>query len=286
MANESAVRETPWQIFSKGLLTENPSLRQMLGLCPTLAVTTAVTNGLGMGLATTFVLVCSGVVVSLLRKVIPNSVRIPAFITIIASFVTLVMMIVEAYLPALNDALGIYLPLIVVNCIVLGRAEMFASKNGPGASALDGLGMGVGFTISLTLMSAVRELLGAGTLLGFQVMPDFIEPMIIMVTPPGGFAVLGVLIAASVWLEQSRARKEGRPVEAAPDSPCDGCAIACGLGDPADPDCTKDAKDAFVDRLEAAVIEAEAAPTIVGSEPLPDTPAATTPAATAEGADA
>ena len=273
MANQTAVRETPWQIFSKGLLTENPALRQMLGLCPTLAVTTAVTNGLGMGLATTFVLVCSGVVVSLLRKVIPNSVRIPAFITIIASFVTLVMMIVEAYLPALNDALGIYLPLIVVNCIVLGRAEMFASKNGPGASALDGLGMGVGFTISLTLMSAVRELLGAGTLLGIQVVPDFIEPMVIMVTPPGGFAVLGVLIAASVWLEQSRARKEGRPVEAAPETPCDGCAIACGLGDPTDPDCAKDAQDAFVDKIEAALADAEQ-PTIVATAPLPDEPAA------------
>ena len=254
MANEAVAKQSAWENFSKGLLTENPSLRQMLGLCPTLAVTTAVTNGLGMGLATTFVLVCSGIVVSLLRKVIPNSVRIPAFITIIASFVTLTMMLVEAYLPALNDALGIYLPLIVVNCIVLGRAEMFASKNPPLASAIDGLGMGVGFTISLVLMSAVRELLGAGTLAGIQVMPEFIEPMIIMVTPPGGFAVLGVLIAASVALEQHRARKEGRPAVVA-DSPCDGCAIACGLGDPADPGCARDAADELVAKVEAALEE-------------------------------
>ncbi|MBQ3283471.1 MAG: electron transport complex subunit E, partial [Atopobiaceae bacterium] len=149
--------------FNKGLLEENPALRQMLGLCPTLAVTTAVTNGLGMGLATTFVLVCSEVVVSLLRKFIPSSVRTPAFITIIASFVTLVMMLTKAYLPALDDALGIYLPLIVVNCVVLGRAEMFASKNGPLLAAADGAGMGIGFTCSLVLMSAIREVLGNGT---------------------------------------------------------------------------------------------------------------------------
>lgn len=256
MADEAAARPSAWTNFSKGLLAENPALRQMLGLCPTLAVTTAVGNGLGMGLATTFVLVCSGTVVSLLRKAIPSSVRIPAFITIIASFVTLVMMLVEAYLPALNDALGIYLPLIVVNCIVLGRAEMFASKNPPLAAAIDGLGMGVGFTISLVLMSAIRELLGAGTLLGVQVMPSFIEPMIIMVTPAGGFAVLGVLIAASVALEQNRTRKTGAPAELAPDSPCDGCALACGLGDPADPDCARDGAEAFVAQVEKA-LEAE-----------------------------
>ena len=258
MANEAAAKQSAWQNFSKGLLAENPSLRQMLGLCPTLAVTTAVTNGLGMGLATTFVLVCSGVVVSLLRKVIPNSVRIPAFITIIASFVTLTMMLVEAYLPALNDALGIYLPLIVVNCIVLGRAEMYASKHGPGQAAIDGLGMGVGFTISLVCMSAVRELLGAGTLAGFQVMPSFIEPMIIMVTPAGGFAVLGLLIAASVWLEQSRARKAGLPVTPAPETACGACPINCGLGDPTDEACTRTAE--MVEKAGAAVAQAAARP--------------------------
>ena len=236
-------------VLTRGLLRENPALRQMLGLCPTLAVTTAVTNGLGMGVATTFVLVCSGVVVSLLRRVIPSTVRIPAFITILASFVTLVMMIVEAYLPALNDALGIYLPLIVVNCIVLGRAEMFASKHGPLDAALDGLGMGLGFTLALVGMSAIRELLGAGTLLGFPVLPPFVEPMLIMVTPAGGFAVLGLLIAASVWFEQrggAKATHDGDPSA----SLCAACPLECGLGDPGHEDC---AKEEFANKLESAV---------------------------------
>lgn len=244
------------EVFSRGLLAENPSLRQMLGLCPTLAVTTAVTNGLGMGMATTFVLVCSGVVVSLLRKAIPSTVRIPAFITIIASFVTLVMMLVKAYLPALDEALGIYLPLIVVNCIVLGRAEMFASKHGPLASAVDGLGMGVGFTISLTLMSAIREVLGAGTFLGVRVLPPFLEPMIIMVMPAGGFAVLGVLIAISVWMEQHPRHRHKVVRNAAPStSLCAACPINCGIGDPTNEAC---AKDEFVEMLEAAVSAAKA----------------------------
>ena len=240
------------QTFSKGLLEENPALRQMLGLCPTLAVTTAVTNGLGMGLATTFVLVCSGVVVSLLRRAIPRTVRIPAFITIIASFVTLVMMLVKAYMPALDEALGIYLPLIVVNCIVLGRAEMFASKHGPLQAAADGAGMGLGFTASLVLMSAIREVLGAGTFLGVRVLPPFLEPMIIMVMPAGGFAVLGLLIAASVWIEEHprhRTRYVRRKV-APSASLCAACPINCGIGDPTDDAC---AKDEFVEMLEAAV---------------------------------
>lgn len=239
--------------FKRGLLKENPALRQMLGLCPTLAVTTAVTNGLGMGMATTFVLVCSGVVVSLLRKVIPSTVRIPAFITIIASFVTLVMMLVKAYLPALDEALGIYLPLIVVNCIVLGRAEMFASKHGPVQAAADGLGMGLGFTGALVLMSAIRELLGAGTLLGVRVLPPFIEPMIIMVMPAGGFAVLGVLIAASVYVEEHprhKHRVKGEETTGPSPSLCAACPINCGIGDPTDDDCVK---DEFVEMLEAAV---------------------------------
>ncbi|MBR3317550.1 MAG: electron transport complex subunit E [Atopobiaceae bacterium] len=218
--------------FSKGLLAQNPALRQMLGLCPTLAVTTAVTNGIGMGLATTFVLVCSEVVVSLLRKIIPSSVRIPAYITIIASFVTLTMMLVKAYLPALDDALGIYLPLIVVNCIVLGRAESFASKNGPGLAAIDGLGMGLGFTGSLVLMSAIRELLGAGTLLGFKILPPFVEPMLIMITPAGGFAVLGVLIAASMWLEGGGLKRGGNDGGVPSDTLCAACPIVCGVNDP------------------------------------------------------
>ena len=240
------------QIFDKGLLEENPALRQMLGLCPTLAVTTAVTNGLGMGLATTFVLVCSEVAVSLLRRAIPKTVRIPAFITIIASFVTLVMMLVKAYLPALDEALGIYLPLIVVNCIVLGRAEMFASKHGPLEAAVDGAGMGIGFTAALVLMSAIREVLGAGTLLGVRVLPSFVEPMIIMVMPAGGFAVLGALIAASVWIEEHpRHRHRIVKKRVGPSaSLCAACPINCGIGDPTDDMC---AKDEFVEMLEAAV---------------------------------
>lgn len=215
-------------VFSKGILVENPTLRQMLGLCPALAVTTAVTNGIGMGVATTFVLVCSGVVVSLLRNVIPTTMRLPAFITVIAGFVTLVMMLVEAYFPDLNAALGIYLPLIVVNCIVLGRAEVFASKHPARDAALDGLGMGVGFTGALILMSGIRELLGAGTLLGLPVLPPFIEPMTVFIMPPGGFAVLGLLIAASVALE-ARRRKNGAEAPAPELDACAGCQM-CDLG--------------------------------------------------------
>lgn len=237
--------------FGKGLLAQNPALRQMLGLCPTLAVTTAVTNGIGMGLATTFVLVCSEVVVALLRKAIPASVRIPAYITIIASFVTLTMMLVKAYLPALDEALGIYLPLIVVNCIVLGRAETFASKNGPGLAAIDGLGMGLGFTGSLVLMSAIRELLGAGTLLGFTVLPSFVEPMLIMVTPAGGFAVLGVLIAASLWLERGGASKDGSSQPAPSDTLCAACPLICGVNDPHRVDCADGSPAAQLRRFEA-----------------------------------
>lgn len=216
-------------VLSKGILVENPALRQMLGLCPTLAVTTAVTNGIGMGVATTFVLVCSGIVVSLLRNVIPTNMRLPAFITVIAGFVTLVMMLVEAYFPDLNAALGIYLPLIVVNCIVLGRAEVFASKHPVKDAALDGIGMGIGFTITLVLMSAIREVLGAGTFAGVAVLPGFIEPMTVFVMPPGGFAVLGVLIAASVMVEARRRRRAGEPEEAAASAE-DVCA-ACQMCD-------------------------------------------------------
>lgn len=248
---------TDWQIFAKGLLAENPSLRQMLGLCPTLAVTTAVLNGLGMGLATTFVLVCSGVVISLLRKVIPDSVRIPSFIVIIASFVTLAMMLVKAYLPALDDALGIYLPLIVANCIVLGRAEMYASKHGPLHTALDGLGMGAGFTLSLVLMSAVREILGLGTFMGIPILPPFLEPMVIMVTPPGGFAVLGCLIAASLWLERRGFQPRSDETPSPAPTLCAACPLDCGLGDPSDENCAREEVVGMIERAEAAIEGAE-----------------------------
>ena len=158
-----------WQEFTKGIIKENPVLRLVLGCCATLAVTTAASNAIGMGAATTFVLVCSNVVISLLRKVIPDKVRIPAFITIVAGFVTIVQLFIQAFSPALDEALGVFLPLIVVNCIILGRAEMFASKNKVLPSLLDGLGMGVGFTATLLAMGIIRELLGAGTVFGMLI---------------------------------------------------------------------------------------------------------------------
>ena len=196
--------------FTNGLIKENPTLRLVLGTCPTLAVTTAAVNGIGMGLSATVVLICSNLAISLLRNIIPDKVRIPAFITIIAGFVSVVQMLVKAFLPAIDKELGIYLPLIVVNCIILARAEMFASKNPPLASVLDGAGMGIGFTAVLTLMGAVRELLGAGSLFSFPVTSRFISPMIIFLLPPGGFFVFGMLVAASNAIAKRSGKK---PVE-------------------------------------------------------------------------
>ena len=167
------------QEFTKGIVKENPVLRLVLGTCATLAVTTAASNAIGMGLATTFVLVCSNAAISLLKKVIPDKVRIPAYITIIAGFVTIVQLLIEAFVPALDKALGVFLPLIVVNCIILGRAEMFASKNRVLPSIVDGLGMGVGFTAALLAMGIIRELLGAGTVFGLPVLSGFMDPIVI-----------------------------------------------------------------------------------------------------------
>lgn len=212
------------KVFTNGLLRENPVLRLVLGTCPTLAITTAVFNGIGMGIAATFVLICSNIVISALRKVIPQQVRLPAFIVVIASFVTLVHMLIRAFVPALNDSLGVYLPLITVNCIILGRAEMFASKNGVVASALDGLGMGIGFTVVIVLMSAIRELLGAGTLLGLQVLPESVAPMTVMLLPPGGFFVFGCLMALAIFIEG----KMGKPVQRSVG--CDTCPVADSCG--------------------------------------------------------
>ena len=183
------------KIFMNGIIDENPTFRMVLGTCPTLAITTAVSNGIGMGLATTAVLVCSNLFISLLRKVIPDEIRIPAFIVVIATFVTIVQLIIKAFLPALDAALGMFIPLIVVNCIIFGRAEAFAFKNKPLASVADGLGMGIGFTCAITLICAVRELFGAGTLLGVQVMPAGYMPMDLLVKPAGGFIVLGLMMA-------------------------------------------------------------------------------------------
>ena len=212
------------KVFSNGLLKENPSLRLVLGTCPTLAVTTLAVNGLGMGLAATFVLVCSNIAISALRKIIPDKVRLPAYITVIATFVTVLQMLVKAFVPALDSALGIFLPLIVVNCIILGRAEMFASKNSIGLSALDGLGMGMGFTGTLVVMGSVREVLGAGTLFGIQVMPAAVDPMTVFITPPGGFFVFGCLMALVIWIEIKTNNRKVRSIG------CEGCpsASVCG----------------------------------------------------------
>ena len=212
------------KVFSNGLLKENPSLRLVLGTCPTLAVTTLAVNGLGMGLAATVVLVCSNIAISALRKIIPDKVRLPAYITVIATFVTVLQMLVKAFVPALDSALGIFLPLIVVNCIILGRAEMFASKNSIGLSALDGLGMGLGFTGTLVVMGSVREVLGAGTLFGVQVMPAAVDPMTVFITPPGGFFVFGCLMALVIWIEIKTNNRKVRSIG------CEGCpsASVCG----------------------------------------------------------
>ena len=181
--------------LTKGILKENPVLVLVLGTCPTLATTTSVINALGMGVAATIVLICSNVIISLLRKVIPNSVRIPCYIVVIAGFVSLVQMLVQAFVPDLYSALGVYLPLIVVNCIILGRAEMFASKNSVGASALDGIGMGLGFIVALLLMATVREVFGAGSFAGITipVLSQFRIP--ILTQAPGGFFVFGAMMA-------------------------------------------------------------------------------------------
>ncbi|MBR4521166.1 MAG: electron transport complex subunit E [Paludibacteraceae bacterium] len=176
-----------------GIFKENPTFALVLGMCPTLATTTSAVNGMSMGLATMFVLVCSNVVISLLKNLIPDKVRIPAFIVVIATFVTIVEMLMKAYTPAIYDVLGLFIPLIVVNCIVLGRAEAFAAKNSVGLSALDGIGMGLGFTLSLTVIGIIRELLGTGTCFGMNIYPDNFG-MLLFVLAPGAFIVLGLLM--------------------------------------------------------------------------------------------
>ena len=183
------------KIFSNGIINENPTFRLVLGMCPTLAVTTAAQNGVGMGLATTFVLVASNIAISVLRRFIPSKVRIPAFVVIIATFVTMVGMLMEAFVHELYQSLGLFIPLIVVNCIIMARAESFAYENGIVASALDGLGMGLGFTLSLTLLGSIREILGNGTWFGMQVMGSGFNPAVIMILPPGAFITLGLLLA-------------------------------------------------------------------------------------------
>lgn len=193
--------------FTKGILKENPVLVLLLGTCPTLAVTTMAQNGIGMGVAATLVLLGSNIVISLLKKVIPDKVRIPCYIVIIAGFVTIVQFLVKAYAPAIDTSLGIFLPLIVVNCIILGRAEMFASKNGIVDSILDALGMGVGFTIALLAIGSIREILGAGTWFGLQVLPDSISPIAMLGLPPGGFLTFGIVVALANWVSKGKILK-------------------------------------------------------------------------------
>jgi electron transport complex protein RnfE len=184
------------KLLKNGLFDENPVLVQVLGMCPTLAVTSSAMNGLGMGLATTSVLFGSNLVISMLRKIIPAKVRIPAFIVIIATFVTIVDLLLQGYIPALYDALGIFIPLIVVNCIVLGRAEAFASKNGPLHAIFDGIGMGLGFSLALTILGAIRELFGAGSIFGIQLLStSWYQPITIFILAPGAFIVLGFMFA-------------------------------------------------------------------------------------------
>lgn len=204
MPNE---KKSFFQVFLNGLIWENPTFTLMLGMCPTLAITTAASNGIGMGLATTFVLVCSNLFISLLRKIIPEKVRIPVFIVVIASFVTILEMLLKAYIPSLSESLGMYIPLIVVNCIIFARAEAFAFKNGPVVSIADGLGMGLGFTCAITILSGIREVLGNGTIFGAQVMPASYQPMGIMLKVPGGFVTLGLLLALVNAIKGMAAKK-------------------------------------------------------------------------------
>lgn len=181
-------------IIKNGIIKENPTFVLMLGMCPTLATTTSAINGLSMGLATMFVLICSNVVISLIKKLTPDMVRIPVFIVVIASFVTILQMVMQAYVPDVYAELGLFIPLIVVNCVILGRAEAFAAKNSTGASLMDGIGIGLGFTLGLTLLGICRELLGAGSIFGFTLLPETYN-MLMFVLPPGAFITLGFLVA-------------------------------------------------------------------------------------------
>jgi len=193
--------------FTKGFIKENPVLRLALGLCPALAVSSSVSNALGMGVSVIFVLVMSNLIVSLLRNVIPDKIRIPVFIVIIATFVTIVEMIMAAYQPELFKSLGIFVPLIVVNCVILGRAEAFASKNSPFVSIIDGIGMGIGFTFALVLIATAREILGNGTWLGISIMPSSFEPVLLMMLAPGAFISMGLILGLFNQLDEKKAAK-------------------------------------------------------------------------------
>ena len=214
------------KILSNGILSDNPTFVQCIGLCPTLAVTSSVSNGIGMGIAATFVLIASNAVISLLRKIVPDEVRIPIFIVVIAGFVTVIEFLMKGFAPELNKSLGIFIPLIVVNCIILARAEAFASKNGVFASILDGVGMGLGFTIALTFLGSIREILGAGTWLGTPVVS--FEPAMLVILAPGGFIILGCCMGAFRAIQARAAKMKGlgaTPAEARP-AGCGACIMA------------------------------------------------------------
>lgn len=201
--------------LKNGMFDENPTFIQVIGTCPTLAVTTSAINGIGMGLSTTAVLMCSNLFISLLRKIIPDTVRIPCFIVVIASFVTIVQLLLSAFLPSLNASLGLYIPLIVVNCIILGRAEAFASKFGPVESFFDGVGNGLGFTVAITVIGLIREFIGSGTLFGMTVLPEAFPKTLIMIMSPGAFFTFGTLMAIfHRIMAKQKAKKEAKEASA------------------------------------------------------------------------
>ena len=217
---ENKEKTSVWKPFINGLINENPTFVLMLGMCPTLAVSTRAMNGIGMGLSTTAVLICSNLVISLLRKVIPDDVRLPSYIVIVASLVTVAEILIQAYLPGLYEALGLYIPLIVVNCIILGRAEAYANKVTPGLAVMDGIGMGLGFTCSLTVIGMIREMIGNGTFFGMRVLPESMDPIGIFVQPPGAFLILAAVITVLNFIG-IRTRQRQLVEE------CDGCCATC-----------------------------------------------------------
>lgn len=216
---------SPSERLYNGIIKENPTFVLLLGMCPTLAVTTSAMNGLGMGLTTMVILALSNMFISMLRKMIPDTVRVPAFIVVVASFVTIVQFLLEGFIPSLYDSLGIYIPLIVVNCIILGRAEAYASKNGVISSLFDGIGMGLGFTLGLTCIGIVRELFGAGQIFGFQIMPSIYTPITIFILAPGAFFVLAFLVAFQNKMKIGSAKKGIDPSNSVS---CGGGCASCG----------------------------------------------------------
>ena len=213
--------------FKNGIIDENPTFRLVLGTCPTLAITTSAVNGIGMGLSTTAVLIGSNVVISMLRKFIPGKVRMPAFVTVIAGFVTIVQMLLKAYVPALDKALGIFIPLIVVNCIIMARAESYASKNTVINSAVDGLGMGIGFTLAITVIGSIREILGNASIFGMQLFGEAASPALAIILPPGGFLIFGLSIGLVNLITNRQTLKTGCGAQSAGCAGCNGnCSIA------------------------------------------------------------